>query len=137
MPMCLFNKFADLLAWNFKLMTQLWIFFNEFCKNFKNTFLQDTSIQLLLIFRKLHIQTFNSKQICSLDQYRRHFTVELSSSGATSSIFHPHASKKILQFFRSKFYLWPHICRIFHPRTAKCWDNLWNYVRIKYNQRWT
>ena len=38
-------------------------------KNFKNTFLQDTSRRLLLIFRKLDIQTFNSKQICSLDQY--------------------------------------------------------------------
>ena len=31
------------------------------------------------------------------------------SSGSTSSIFHPHAAKKILQFFRSKSYLWPHI----------------------------
>ena len=25
-------------------------------------------------------------------------------------------SKKMLQFFGSIFYLWPHICRIFHPR---------------------
>ena len=31
------------------------------------------------------------------------------SSGSTSSILHPHAAKKILQFFRSKSYLWPHI----------------------------
>ena len=37
-------------------------------KNFKNTFLQDTSWRMLLIFRKLDIQTFNSNQICSLDQ---------------------------------------------------------------------
>ena len=48
------------------------IFFNEFCKNFKNTFSQDTSRRLLQIFRKLDIQTFNSKQVCSLDQYCRH-----------------------------------------------------------------
>ena len=46
-------------------------------------------------------------------------------------------SKQMLQFFRSKFYLWPHICRIFHPRAAKRCDNLWNYVGIKYNQIWT
>ena len=35
----------------------------------KNTFLQDSSRRLLLIFRKLDIQTFNSKQICLLNQY--------------------------------------------------------------------
>ena len=31
--------------------------------------LQDTSRRLFLIFRKLDIQTFNFKQICSLGQY--------------------------------------------------------------------
>ena len=40
-------------------------------KNFKNTVLLDNSGRLFLIFRKLDIQTFNSKQICSLDQYCR------------------------------------------------------------------
>ena len=56
----LFNKVVDLLAWNFKLKTAsriFLIFFNEFCKNFKNT-----SRRLPLIFRKLDTQTFNSKQ---------------------------------------------------------------------------
>ena len=45
---------------------------NEFCKIFilSTPFLQDTSE--LLIFKKLDIQTFNSKQICSLDQYCWH-----------------------------------------------------------------
>ena len=38
----------------------------------RNTFLQDTSRWLLLIFGELDIQTFNSKQFCSLDQYCRH-----------------------------------------------------------------
>ena len=73
------NKVVDLLAWNFKLKTASRIFliiFNEFCKNFQNTFLQDTSRRLLLIFRELEIQTFNSKQICSLDQYCRHAIVD-------------------------------------------------------------
>ena len=42
--------------------------FNEFCKNLKNTFLQDTASDI----EKLDIQTFDSKQICSLDQYCRH-----------------------------------------------------------------
>ena len=75
----LLNKVVDLLAWNFKLKTAsriFLIFFNEFCKNFQNTFLQDTSRRLLLIFRELEIQTFNSKQICSLDQYCRHAIVD-------------------------------------------------------------
>ena len=40
--------------------------------SFKNTFLQDYSRQLLLIFRKLDIQTFNSKLFFSLDQYYYH-----------------------------------------------------------------
>ena len=44
----------------------------NFAKDVKNTFLQDSSRQLLLIFRKPYIQAFNSKQICSLDQYCRH-----------------------------------------------------------------
>ena len=35
-------------------------------------FLQDSSGRLLLIFRKLDIQTFNFKQIFSLDQYYWH-----------------------------------------------------------------
>ena len=39
---------------------------------FKNTFLQDSSGGLLLIIRKLDIQTFNSKQIFSLKQYYWH-----------------------------------------------------------------
>ena len=71
----LFKKVIDHLAWNFKFKTAsriFFIFFNEFCKNFKNTFLQDSSRRLLLIFRKPDIQTFNSKQICSLDQYCPH-----------------------------------------------------------------
>ena len=75
MPEPLFNKVVDLLALDFKQKTAsriLLIFFNEFCKNVKNTFLQDSSRRLLQIFRKLDIQTFNSKQICSLDQYCRH-----------------------------------------------------------------
>ena len=53
-------------------ITHIFDIFNEFCKKFNNTFLQDTSRRLLLIFRKLDIQIFNSKQICSLDQYCRH-----------------------------------------------------------------
>ena len=75
MPETLFKKVVDLLAWNFKLKTAsriFLIFFNEFCKNVKSTFLQDSSRRLPLIFRKHDIQTFNSKQICSLDQYCRH-----------------------------------------------------------------
>ena len=54
--------------------TALWIFFNEFCKIFilRTYFLQDSSGQLLLIFRKLVIQTFNSKQMFLLDQYYWH-----------------------------------------------------------------
>ena len=41
---------------------------------FRKLFPKNTSgelylVQLLLIFRKLDIQTFNSKQICSLNQY--------------------------------------------------------------------
>ena len=50
------------LAWNFiKLKTASWIFFNEFCKIFilRTPFLEDTSGRLFLIFRKLHMQTFN------------------------------------------------------------------------------
>ena len=58
---------AELFLQNFKLKTASQRFFSEFCKNFKNTFLQDTSGLLLLIFRKHEIQTFNSQQICSLD----------------------------------------------------------------------
>ena len=38
----------------------------------EHIFLGDTSGRLLLIFRKLHIQTSNCKQICSLDQYCWH-----------------------------------------------------------------
>ena len=75
MPGSLFKKVVDLLAWNFKLKTAsriFLIFFNEFCKNIKNAFLQDSPRRLLLIFRKPDIQTFNPKQICSLDQYCRH-----------------------------------------------------------------
>ena len=41
----------------------------NFAKDDKNTFLQDSSRRLLLLFKKLDIQTFNSTQICSLDQY--------------------------------------------------------------------
>ena len=43
-----FNNVADLLAWNFKLKTASRMFFNELRKNFKNTFLEDTSRLLLL-----------------------------------------------------------------------------------------
>ena len=74
MPKSLFKKVVDLLAWNFKLKTASRIFlkfFNEFCKNVKSTFLQDSSRRLLLIFRKPDIQTFDAKQICSHDQYCR------------------------------------------------------------------
>ena len=63
------------LAWNFvKLKTASWIFLNEFCKVFilRASFYEDTSGWLFLILRKLHIQTFNPKQICSLDQYCWH-----------------------------------------------------------------
>ena len=70
-----FQKFVDLLPSNFKVKTAsriFLIFFNEFCKNIKNTFSQDSSRRLPLIFRKPDIQTSNSKQICSLDQYCRH-----------------------------------------------------------------
>ena len=45
MPGSLFNKFVDLLLWNFKSKTTsliFLIFFNKFCRSFKNTFLQDT-----------------------------------------------------------------------------------------------
>ena len=51
--------------------TALWVFFNEFRKIFilRTYFLQDSSRQLLLIFRKLVIQTFNSKQMFLFDQY--------------------------------------------------------------------
>ena len=38
----------------------------------RTPFLQDTSGQLILILRKLDIQTFNSKQICLRNQYCRH-----------------------------------------------------------------
>ena len=75
MPESLLKKNVDLLAWNFKLKTAsriFLIFFNEFCKNVKNTFLQDSCRRLLLILRKGDIQTFNSNQICSLGQYCRH-----------------------------------------------------------------
>ena len=48
------------------------ILFCEFCKNVKNTFLQDSSRRLLLMFRKPDIQTFNSEQNCALDQYCQH-----------------------------------------------------------------
>ena len=41
-------------------------------KSFITPFLQETLGQLLLISRKLDIQTFNSKQIFSLDQYCWH-----------------------------------------------------------------
>ena len=73
-PESLFKKVLDLLAWNFKLKTAsgiILIFFSEFCKNVKNTFLQDSFRRLLLIFRKPDIQPFISKQICSLDHYCR------------------------------------------------------------------
>ena len=66
---------VDFLAWSFELKTasQIFlIFFNEFLSNVKNTFLQDSSRRLLLIFRKPDIQIFHSKWICSLDQYCRH-----------------------------------------------------------------
>ena len=38
-------------------------------KLLRTPFLQATTGRLFLIFRKLCIQAFNSKQICSLDQY--------------------------------------------------------------------
>ena len=44
----------------------------SFAKLLITPFLQDTFGQLLLISRKLDIQTFNSKQISSLDQYCWH-----------------------------------------------------------------
>ena len=44
----------------------------NFAKDVKNSFLQDSSRRMPLIFRKLDIQTFNSKQICSLVQYIWH-----------------------------------------------------------------
>ena len=44
----------------------------NFEKFLRTPFLQDTYRRLLLIFRKLDIQTLNSKQICSLDQYCWH-----------------------------------------------------------------
>ena len=66
----LFNKVVELLDWNFKLKTASGIFFSmNFAKGVKNTSLQDPSRRLLLIFRKLDIQTFNSKKICSLVKY--------------------------------------------------------------------
>ena len=57
-----------------KLKTASLIFFNEFCKIFvlRTFFLQGFSGRLLVMFRKLNIQTFNSKQIISLDQYCWH-----------------------------------------------------------------
>ena len=63
MPESPFNKVTDLLP--------------EIQENFakvfsKIVFLQDIFWRLLLIFRKLDIPTFNSKQICSLDQYCWH-----------------------------------------------------------------
>ena len=69
----LFNKIADLYP-EILLETASWIFFNEFCKILilRTPSLQDTSKRLLLIYRKRDIQTFNSKQICSLDQYSLH-----------------------------------------------------------------
>ena len=74
MSKSLFKNALDLLAWNFKLKTAsgiILIFFSEFCKNVKNSFLQDSFRRLLLIFRKPDIQPFISKQICSLDHYCR------------------------------------------------------------------
>ena len=78
MPESLLNKVADLKP-EILLKTVSWIFFNEFCKIFilRTHFLQDSSGQLLLIFRKLDIQTFNSKQIFSLDQYYWHAIFDL------------------------------------------------------------
>ena len=55
-----------------KVKTTARIFFNEFSKTFKNTFFTGHLYSTLLIFRKLDIQTLNSKQICSLDQYCWH-----------------------------------------------------------------
>ena len=53
-----------------KISRIFFIFINEFWKRtVKNTFLQDSSRRLFQMFIKPDIQTFNSKQICSFDQY--------------------------------------------------------------------
>ena len=44
----------------------------SFAKFLRTLFLQDTFGRLLLTYRKLDIQTFNSKQIFPLDQYCWH-----------------------------------------------------------------
>ena len=64
MPKCLFNKVEDLSDWSFKLKTKTNIL--------RTPFYSTPPGDCLLIFRKLDIQTFGSKQICSLDQYCRH-----------------------------------------------------------------
>ena len=72
MPESLFNKVAGLYPEIlFKVQTTAWIFFNEYCKIFRSVFLTEHVQRLLVIFRKLDIQTSNSKQIYSLDQYCR------------------------------------------------------------------
>ena len=99
MPESLFKKVVDLLAWNVKLKTASRIFlkfFNEFCRNVKNIFLQDSSRRLLLIFRKPDIQTFNAKQICSLDQYCRDANLVSRNVNFRTSILHSIFSLKNL-----------------------------------------
>ena len=68
----LFNKFADLQPEVKDTIVDF--FFNEFVQNiyFKNIFYRTPLGRLLLIFRKLDILTFSSKQIFSLDQYYWH-----------------------------------------------------------------
>ena len=62
----LFNKVAFSLN-VIKLKTSSRLFLNEFWKIFKNSFFTGQLRGLLLVFRKLDIQTLNSIQICSLD----------------------------------------------------------------------
>ena len=73
MPESLFNKVSDPLPeiLNVKVKTASWISFNEFSKIFilRTHFLQYSSGRLFLILKKLGIQTFNSKQFLSLNQY--------------------------------------------------------------------
>ena len=106
MPESLFNKVVDILPWNFKLKTASRIFlmfFNEFWKYIKSTFLQDRSRRLLLIFTKLDTQSFNSKQIYSLDLYCRH--AMFNEQKRRFQDFHFTVARTRIQgFFGSRFF---------------------------------
>ena len=58
----------------FYLIDCIRILFNEFCKILTTPFLLDG--KLFLIYRKFEIQTFNAKQIFSLDHYCWHTIFE-------------------------------------------------------------